>query len=220
MAEKKAKKKPQQQAQQQKKGKAVAKDQRGASSALATLRKDIEQTLMPKYNKEIVPLLQKQLQLKNVNEVPRIQKIVVNRGIGEASQDIKVLDKTMEEIHLITMQKPTVRKAKKSIANFKLRAGNPVGAMVTLRGHRMYAFLEKLINVALPRIRDFKGLNPHSFDGRGNFTFGIREQLIFPEIDYNKIDKIRGMNISIITTAKNDEMAKALLDAFGVPFRN
>ncbi len=219
MADKKAKKKPQQQ-QQQKKGKTPAKGQKDVSSALATIRKDIEQTLMPKYTKEIVPLLQKQLQLKNVNEVPKIQKIVVNRGIGEASQDIKVLDRTMEEIHLITMQKPTVRKAKKSIATFKLRAGMPVGAMVTLRGHRMYAFLEKLINVALPRIRDFKGLNPHSFDGRGNYTFGIREQLIFPEIDYNKIDKIRGMNISIITTAKNDEMAKALLDAFDVPFRN
>ncbi len=219
MADKKAKKKPQQQ-QQQKKGKVAPKNQKEASSSLATIRKDIEQKLMSRYTEDIVPQLLKQLQLKNVSEVPKIQKIVVNRGIGEAAQDIKVLDRTMEEIHLITLQKPTVRKAKKSIANFKLREGNPVGAMVTLRGRRMYAFLEKLINVALPRIRDFKGLNPHSFDGRGNYTFGIREQLIFPEIDYNKIDKIRGMNISIITTAKNDEMAKALLDAFGVPFRN
>jgi large subunit ribosomal protein L5 len=167
-----------------------------------------------------VPMLMKQLNCKNINQVPRIEKIVVNRGVGEASQDIKVLDRTIDEIYSITRQKPAIRKAKKSIANFKLRAGQPIGVMVTLRGVRMYAFLEKLMDTALPRIRDFKGLSPHSFDGRGNYTFGIREQLIFPEIDYNKVDKIRGMNVSIITTAHNDETAKALLDAFGFPFRN
>jgi large subunit ribosomal protein L5 len=219
MADNKAKKKP---PQIQQKGKDASKAGKKESSTVAvdTVRKGIEQTLKEKYLKDIVPALLKQLQCSNVNEVPKIEKIVVNRGTGEATQDIKVLDRTIEEIRSITLQKPVVRKAKKSIANFKLREGQPIGAMVTLRDQRMYAFLEKLIKVALPRIRDFKGLNPNSFDGRGNYTFGIREQLIFPEIDYNKIDKIRGMNVSIITTAKNDETARALLDAFAFPFRN
>ncbi len=219
MADNKAKKKPQ---QIQQKGKDASKGgkKETTSAAVDTVRKGIEQSLKDKYLNEIVPALLKQLQCSNVNEVPKLVKIVVNRGTGEATQDIKVLDRTIEEIRSITLQKPVVRKAKKSIANFKLREGQPIGAMVTLRGPRMYAFLEKLINVALPRIRDFKGLNPHSFDGRGNYTFGIREQLIFPEIDYNKVDKLRGMNVSIITTAKNDETAKALLDAFAFPFRN
>ncbi len=219
MADNKAKKKPQ---QPQQKGKDASKGSKkdSSSASFSTIREGIEQSLKEKYNKELIPALMKQLQCSNINQVPKIEKIVVNRGVGEATQDIKALERSMEEIFLITNQKPAVRKAKKSIANFKLRAGNPIGTMVTLRGTRMYAFLEKLILVALPRIRDFKGLNPHSFDGRGNYTFGIREQLIFPEIDYNKVDKIRGMNVSIITTAKNDETAKALLDAFGFPFRN
>jgi large subunit ribosomal protein L5 len=186
---------------------------------IETVRKDIHSKLSAKYEKEIVSAVRKQFNFKNVMEVPKITKIVVNRGVGEATQDIKVLDKTMEEIFLITHQKPLIRRATKSIANFKLRKGQPIGAMTTLRGERMYAFLEKLIDVALPRIRDFKGLNPNSFDGRGNYTFGLKEQLIFPEIDYNKVDKVRGFNVSIITTAKNDESAKALLEAFGFPFR-
>jgi len=191
-----------------------------SSVQLKTEKKVIETNLVDKYKKDIIPALMKKFDYKNIMEAPKLLKIVVNRGIGEATQDIKVLEKTLDEIFIITQQKPIIRRAKNSIANFKLRKGQPIGVMVTLRGKIMYAFLDKLISTALPRIRDFKGLDSKSFDGRGSFTFGIKEQLIFPEIDYNKVDKIRGMNISIITNAQNDESARALLEAFGVPFRN
>lgn len=190
------------------------------SLKIETARAGLSKKLYDKYKVEVVPALMKKFQYSNVMQVPKIVKVVVNRGVGEATVDVKILDKCLEELFLITHQKPFIRKAKKSIANFKLRKGQPIGVMTTLRGDRMYHFLEKLIEVALPRIRDFKGLSPNSFDGRGNYTFGIREQLIFTEIDYNKVDKIRGMNVSIITTAENDESSRALLEAYGLPFRN
>lgn len=204
---------------------AEVKEQKGKKKESVALKVETQRTgfkskLATKHKSEVVPTLMKKFQYANVMEVPKIVKIVVNRGVGEATLDIKILDKCLEELFLITHQKPFIRKAKKSIANFKLRKGQPIGVMTTLRGPRMFTFLEKLIEVALPRIRDFKGLNPNSFDGRGNYTFGIREQLIFTEIDYNKVDKVRGMNVSIITTADNDESAKALLESYGFPFRN
>jgi large subunit ribosomal protein L5 len=186
---------------------------------IKTIREGISSRLYDKYKGEIIEVLTDKFGYKNVMQVPKLEKITINRGVGEATQDIKAIDRSMEELFLITSQKPIIRRAKISIANFKVRKGQPIGVMVTLRGKRMYAFLEKLIDIALPRIRDFKGLDPNSFDGHGNYTFGIREQLIFPEIDYNKVDKIRGMNITICTTAKIDEPAKALLEAFGFPFR-
>lgn len=167
---------------------------------------------------EIAPKLMEKFNYKNIMEVPKIEKIVINRGIGDATTDPKALEKTKEEMELITGQKPLFRKAKKSIASFKVRKGMVIGAKVTLRGKRMEEFFEKLINVALPRIRDFKGLSRKGFDGRGNYTFGIEEQLIFPEIEYDKIDKIRGFDISIVTTAKTDEEAEALLELLGLPF--
>ena len=173
-----------------------------------------------KYLREVVPQLMKEFGYKNLLQTPRIEKIVVNMGLGEAIQNIKVLDHASEELGLITGQKPIVRRAKKSISNFKLRAGMPIGCAVTLRRHRMYEFLDRLINIALPRVRDFRGISGKAFDGRGNYTFGIREQIIFPEINYDKIDKIRGMNITIVTTAKTDEEAKAFLKYMGMPFRN
>ena len=151
--------------------------------------------------------------------VPRVDKIVVNMGMGEAIANAKVLDTAVEELKAIVGQKPVITKAKKSIASFKLRQGMPIGVMVTLRGERMYEFLDRLVSVALPRVRDFRGVSPKAFDGRGNYTIGIREQLIFPEIDFNKVDKMRGMNISIVTTARNDDQARALLKALGMPFR-
>ena len=151
--------------------------------------------------------------------VPRVAKIVVNMGMGEAIANAKILDTAADELRAITGQKPVVTKAKKSIASFKLRQGMPIGVVVTLRGDRMYEFLDRLVSVALPRVRDFRGVSPKAFDGRGNYTIGIREQLIFPEIDFNKVDKLRGMNISIVTTARNDEQARALLKGLGMPFR-
>jgi large subunit ribosomal protein L5 len=153
-------------------------------------------------------------------EVPRLEKIVINMGLGEAIQNIKILDSAVQELSLITGQKPVITKAKKSIAQFKLRAGMPIGVMVTLRKERMYEFFNRLVNVALPRVRDFKGVSGKSFDGRGNYALGIREQLIFPEINYDKIDKVKGMNIIIVTTAKTDEEGKELLRLLGMPFRN
>jgi large subunit ribosomal protein L5 len=159
------------------------------------------------------------LGLKNINETPRIEKIVVNIGVGEAIGDAKKLDAAAADLTAITGQKPVIRRARKSISNFKLRAGMPVGCSVTLRGDRMYEFFDRLINVAIPRIRDFRGIPANSFDGRGNYTLGITEQIIFPEIDYDKIDRIRGMNITIVTTAKTDEQALELLQAFGMPFK-
>jgi large subunit ribosomal protein L5 len=175
--------------------------------------------LKERYKKEIAPALAKEFGIENPMAVPRIEKIVVNMGMGEAIANAKILDTAVEEIRAITGQKPVVTKAKKSIASFKLRQGMNIGTMVTLRGERMYEFLDRLISVALPRVRDFRGVSPKAFDGRGNYTLGVREQLIFPEIDFNKVDKTRGMNISIVTTAENDEQARALLKAVGMPFR-
>ncbi|SMO63113.1 LSU ribosomal protein L5P [Balnearium lithotrophicum] len=175
--------------------------------------------LRKKYQEEVVPSLMKKFGYKNVMEVPRIEKIVVNMGVGEAVQNIKELENAMNDLALITGQKPSVRRAKRSEAGFKLRKGMPIGAKVTLRRDRMWDFLDRLISMALPRVRDFKGLSPKSFDGRGNYNFGLEEQTVFPEIDYDKVDKIRGMNITIVTTAETDEEARALLEALGFPFR-
>lgn len=171
------------------------------------------------YQTELVPQLKKDLQLKNVMEVPRVEKVVVNIGLGEAIQNIKVLESAADELSRITGQKAVVTKAKKSIASFKLREGMPIGVMVTLRREKAYEFLDRLINIALPRVRDFKGVSPKAFDGRGNYTLGIREQLIFPEIDLDKIEKVKGLNVTIVTTARTDEEGRALLTALGMPFR-
>jgi len=172
------------------------------------------------YQEKAVPALMKRFNYRNRMEVPRLEKIVINMGLGEAIQNIKILDSAVQELSLITGQKPVITKAKKSIAQFKLRAGMPIGCMVTLRKERMFEFFNRLVNVALPRVRDFKGLSGKSFDGRGNYALGIREQLIFPEIHYDKIDKVKGMNIVIVTTAKTDEEGKELLKLLGMPFRN
>ncbi|MCJ7547387.1 MAG: 50S ribosomal protein L5 [Deltaproteobacteria bacterium] len=172
------------------------------------------------YTKEVVPALKKQFNYKNIMEVPRLDKIVINMGLGEAIQNIKILDSALEEIAAITGQRPVITKARRSIAQFKLRAGMPIGCMVTLRKERMYEFLNRLINIALPRVRDFRGLPPHAFDGRGNYSLGLKEQIIFPEINYDKIDKIKGMNIVIATTAKTDEEGRELLRLLGLPFRS
>lgn len=177
------------------------------------------QAYTDKYRSQVVPALMKRFKYDNVMMVPKLVKITVNRGVGEYVVNPKAMDSTVDEMFLITSQRPSIRKAKKSIANFKIRIGNPIGCMVTLRGNRMFAFSQKLCEVALPRIRDFKGLSPHAFDGRGNYTFGIKEQLIFPEIDYDKVDKTRGFNVSICTSAKTDEECKALLELIGFPFR-
>jgi large subunit ribosomal protein L5 len=171
------------------------------------------------YRAELAPQLMKDLQLKNVMEVPRVEKVTINMGLGEAIQNIKVLESAVEELGKITGQKAVITKAKNSIASFKLREGMPIGCMVTLRRNRAYEFLDRLINVALPRVRDFKGISPKAFDGRGNYTLGIREQLIFPEIDLDKIDKVKGLNVTIVTSAKTDEEGRALLAALGMPFR-
>lgn len=175
--------------------------------------------LKEKYRKEVAPAVAKEFGIANVMAIPRVEKVVINMGMGEAIANSKILDTAVEEIQTITGQKPVVTKAKKSIATFKLRQGMSIGAMVTLRGDRMYEFLDRLISVALPRVRDFRGISGKAFDGRGNYTLGIKEQLIFPEIDFNKVDKTRGMNISIVTTAKNDEQSRALLKGLGMPFR-
>ncbi len=175
--------------------------------------------LRARYNEEIAPALAKEFNLTNPMRTPRLEKIVINMGIGEAIANAKLLDTAADELTAITGQKPVITRAKKSIASFKLRKGMPIGVMVTLRGDRMYEFLDRFVSVALPRVRDFRGISPKAFDGRGNYTVGIREQLIFPEIDFNKVDKARGMNISIITTAPNDEEARALLRSLGMPFR-
>lgn len=175
--------------------------------------------LRDKYKNEIAPALAKEFDIKNPMAIPKIEKVVVNMGMGEASANAKVLDVAADELKAVTGQKPVITKAKKSIAAFKLRQGMAIGTMVTLRGERMYEFLDRLISVALPRVRDFRGISAKAFDGRGNYTLGIREQLIFPEIDFNKVDKTRGMNISIVTTAQNDDQARSLLKALGMPFR-
>jgi large subunit ribosomal protein L5 len=172
------------------------------------------------YQTEVVPALTKHFNYKNIAQVPKLAKIVINMGLGEAMQNIKILDSAMEEIAAIAGQRPVITKARRSIAQFKLRAGMPIGCMVTLRKERMYEFLNRLINVALPRVRDFRGFSPHAFDGRGNYALGIKEQIIFPEINYDKIDKIKGMNIVITTTAKTDEEGRELLRMLGMPFRS
>ena len=174
--------------------------------------------LKTKFQQEVVPALQKQFNYQNVMMIPRLDKIVVNVGLGEAVQNAKALDAAVGDIAAITAQKPVVTRAKKSIATFKIREGMPIGCKVTLRGERMWDFLEKLMYVALPRVRDFRGVSPKAFDGRGNYALGLKEQLIFPEIDYDKVDKIRGMDIIVVTTAKTDEEAKALLKGLGMPF--
>jgi large subunit ribosomal protein L5 len=175
--------------------------------------------LKERYLKEIVPALMKEFSYKNIMQVPRLSHIVINVGMGEAIQNIKLLDAAMREIAAITGQRPVITRAKKSIASFKVRKGMPVGCKVTLRGERMYEFLDKFISLALPRIRDFKGVSPRSFDGKGNFAFGVKEQVIFPEIDYDKTESIYGMDVIIVTTAKTDEEGRALLEYLGMPFR-
>lgn len=171
------------------------------------------------YRKDVVPALMNQFSYKNTLQAPKIEKVVINLGLGEATQNSKVIDVAVGELALITGQRPIVTRAKKSIAGFRLRAGMPIGTKVTLRGERMYFFLDKLMNVALPRVRDFRGVSPKAFDGRGNYTLGLREQLIFPEIDYDQIDKVRGMEVVVVTTAHTDEEARALLTELGMPFR-
>ena len=177
------------------------------------------QRLKTYYQDNIIPKLKEQFGYKNIHQVPKVVKVTVNRGLGEASQNAKALESSLNELAVITGQKPVVTRAKKAIAAFKVRQGMPVGVMVTLRSERMYAFLDRFINLALPRIRDFRGVSPKSFDGRGNYSVGIKEQLIFPEIDYDSIEQIRGMDIAIITTAQNDEEGRALLKEMGMPFR-
>lgn len=175
--------------------------------------------LQERYQNDVTSALVKSLNLNNPMEVPRLKKVVVNIGVGEALDNAKALDAAVEDITQVTGQKPVVTKARKSIANFKLREGRAIGVKVTLRGERMWSFLDRLMNIALPRVRDFRGVSPNSFDGRGNYTLGLREQLVFPEIDYDKIDKIRGLEVSIVTTATNDDHGRQLLDLLGMPFR-
>jgi len=175
--------------------------------------------LKQRYQNEVAPAIAKEFGITNPMAIPHVEKVVINMGMGEAIANAKILDTATDELRAIAGQKPVITKAKKSIASFKLRQGMPIGVMVTLRGDRMYEFLDRLVSIALPRVRDFRGVSPKAFDGRGNYTIGVREQLIFPEIDFNKVDKLRGMNISIVTTARNDEQARSLLKALGMPFR-
>jgi len=179
----------------------------------------MSQILKERYQNEVVPALMKSLSLENIMEIPRISKVVVNIGLGEALDNPKSLDAAVSDLNLITGQKPIVTKARKSIANFKLREGRAIGAKVTLRGERMWSFLDRLVNIALPSVRDFRGVSADSFDGRGNYTLGLREQLVFPEIEYDKIDKLRGLEISIVTTATSDDHGRELLRMLGMPFK-
>ena len=176
--------------------------------------------LKERYTKEIIPAMSKEYGYKNVMAIPKLEKIVINIGLGEAIQNSKLLDNAADELGQIAGQRPVITRAKKSIASFKLRKGMPIGCSVTLRGNRMFEFLDRLVNTALPRVRDFRGLSTKSFDGRGNYTLGLRDQLIFPEIDYSRVSKIKGMNICVVTTAKTDDEARTLLRLFGMPFRN
>lgn len=180
---------------------------------------DMASRFREKYDKEIKPALAKELNIENVMAVPKLEKIVVNMGLGEATQNVKIMDPLVADLAAITGQKPVTTRAKKSIAAFKVREGMPIGAMVTLRGDAMYEFLDRLVSIALPRVRDFRGVSSKSFDGRGNYTLGLRDQLIFAEIDYAKVDKLKGMNVTIVTTAQDDNGARALLKGFGMPFR-
>jgi len=179
-----------------------------------------EPRLLARYRSEVQAKLREEFSYRNPHQIPRLEKIVVNIGLGEATQNPKLLERAAEELALITGQKALVRRARKSVANFKLRQGQPIGAMVTLRGSRMWEFFDRLTNVALPRVRDFRGTSPKAFDGRGNYTLGVREQIIFPEVDYDKVEKITGMNVTVVTSAKTDAEAKALLTHLGMPFRN
>jgi large subunit ribosomal protein L5 len=179
----------------------------------------MSQILKERYSKEIAPALLKSLNLSNVMQIPRVEKVVVNIGLGEALDNAKALDAAVGDLTQITGQKPVITKARMSIANFKLREGRAIGAKVTLRGERMWSFLDRLINIALPRVRDFRGISPNAFDGRGNYTLGLREQLVFPEIDYDKIDKLRGLEITIVTTARTDDEGRQLLQMLGMPFK-
>ena len=176
--------------------------------------------LREKYQKDVVPALKKEFGYTNVMAIPKVTKVVINMGLGEATSNAKIIDTAADELGKITGQKAAVRRATKSIAQFKVRQGQPVGVMVTLRGERMYEFLDRLVSIALPRVRDFKGISGKGFDGRGNYTLGLRDQIIFPEIDYMKVDKVRGMNVSVVTTAKTDEEARKLLQLIGLPFRS
>jgi len=203
----------------------AAKAAKAAKAEAAAPKSDAKQAkpsvirLRDKYRADVIPALQKEFGYKNVMAVPKVTKVVVNMGLGEATQNAKVIDTGADELGKITGQKAAVRKAKKSIAQFKVRQGQPIGAMVTLRGDRMYEFLDRLMNIALPRVRDFRGVSPKGFDGRGNYTLGLKDQLIFLEIDYLKVDKGRGMNVSVVTTARTDEEARKLLQFMGMPFR-
>jgi large subunit ribosomal protein L5 len=206
----------------------MAKDKKGQKEAAAPEQKGPDQQrhsakerprLRSRFEKEVAPALLKELELKNVMAVPRLHKIVVNMGVGEATQNAKVLDPAVNELGQITGQKPVVTRAKKSIAAFKVRQGQSIGAMVTLRGDRMYEFFDRLVNIVLPRVRDFRGVSTKAFDGRGNYTIGLHDQLIFPEISYEKVDKLKGMNVTIVTTAQNDNQARTLLRHMGMPFR-
>jgi large subunit ribosomal protein L5 len=179
----------------------------------------MSEVLKERYKNEVAPVLFKNLKLNNVNQVPRVSKVVVNIGVGEALENAKALDAAVGDLTKITGQKPVITKARKSIANFKLREGRAIGVKVTLRGERMWSFLDRLMNVALPRVRDFRGISPDAFDGRGNYTLGLREQLVFPEIEYDKIDKIRGLEVSIVTTARTDDEARQLLGMLGMPLK-
>lgn len=181
---------------------------------------EYESRLKRKYRDEVVPQLMKDFSLENVMQVPKLDRVVVNMGLGEAVQNAKLIESAVEEITVITGRKPVITRAKKSIAGFKLREGMPIGVMVTLRGDQMYDFVDRLVSLALPRTRDFKGTSPKAFDGRGNYTLGIKEQIIFPEINYDKIDRIKGMNVTFVTTAQNDDQGRALLRSLGMPFRN
>jgi len=175
--------------------------------------------LRERYQKEVLPALKKEFGYDNIMAVPKIEKVVVNMGLGEATANVKIIDTGSDELARITGQRPVTRRSKKSIAAFKVRKGQPVGTSVTLRGERMYEFLDRLLSIALPRVRDFRGVSPRGFDGRGNYTLGLKDQLIFPEIDYLKVDKSRGMNVSVVTTAKTDQEARKLLQLIGMPFR-
>jgi len=181
---------------------------------------EYEPRLRKKYKDEIIPQLMKEFSFRNIMQVPKLDRVVVNMGLGEAVQNAKLIESAVAELTAITGRKPIVTRAKKSIATFKLREGMPIGVMVTLRGEQMYDFVDRLVSIALPRTRDFKGISPKAFDGRGNYTLGIREQIVFPEINYDKIDRIKGMNVTFVTTAETDEQGRALLKSLGMPFRN
>lgn len=217
MAEQKAPKKP---AAEKKKASAEKPAVEQAPAAKAAPEVKVPPRLRDKYNKDIVPKLMERFGYKNVMQVPRLQKIVLNVGLGEATANPKMIDTAVAEVSAIVGQKPIVRRAKKSIANFKLRQGMPIGVTVTLRRERMWEFLDRLVSLALPRVRDFRGVSPRGFDGAGNYTLGLREQIVFPEINFDKVEKVKGMNITMVTTAESDEQAKELLTYLGVPFRS